>query len=110
MAESCHCGRVVFQRTAWTESNAGRRFVSCVKGRLGCNYFRWIEDPVCSRDRAVICGLLGRIRELEGEIEKLTCEGVCNDHIVVKKQGSSMCSIWLLILLAFCFGLLCIEY
>ncbi|WOG91915.1 hypothetical protein DCAR_0311170 [Daucus carota subsp. sativus] len=65
------CRLLVVERTAWTENNAGRRFVSCVKGRNGCNFFRWTDPPVCARGRAVICGLLRRIERNEEELEKL---------------------------------------
>lgn len=50
MAELCNYRRVVVVRTTWTDSNMGIRFVNCVEGRPACNYFLWIEDPVCDRD------------------------------------------------------------
>ncbi|WOH00834.1 hypothetical protein DCAR_0520210 [Daucus carota subsp. sativus] len=68
MAEYCRCGRQAVQRTAWTESNAGRRFVGCVGGRSGCNYFRWIDEPMCLQGRVVIYGLRERVRALEEEM------------------------------------------
>lgn len=72
MAEYCYCRMLVVERTAWTEKNAGRRFVSCVYSKRGCKYFRWVEGPICERGREVIRGLLRRIenREEEKEIVK----------------------------------------
>lgn len=104
MAEYCYCGRLVVVRTTWTNSNAGKRFVNCVQGRVGCNYFRWIEDPVCDHGRTMICGLLGRVRALEADLERIL-NGVCNEQVQVKKHGSPRCLIWLYVVIALCIGL-----
>ena len=71
MGENCYCGYVSSLRTAWTEHNAGRRFMSCVNGVRGCNYFRWIDPPLSNRAGVVICGLLRRIKANERELEEL---------------------------------------
>ena len=37
----------------------------------GCGFFRWIDPPMCARSKAIIPGLLRRIREMERRLEEL---------------------------------------
>ena len=99
MDEYCRCGRVAVQRTAWIESNARRRFVGCVRGSLGCNYFRWIDDPVCHRGRVVIYGLRERVRVLEEEMVRIG--SLREDGFEAQRQGHG--SYWFYVGLALVF-------
>lgn len=65
MVERCNCrpSKWVAERTAWTNANPGRRFISCVDYK--CNFFKWVEPPLCNRAQAIIPGLLKRINALE---------------------------------------------
>ncbi|KAL6534037.1 hypothetical protein OROHE_013870 [Orobanche hederae] len=65
MASKCSCGRYTVQKMAWTEKNAGRRFVACADRYGGCGYFDWVDPPLANCENAVINGLLHRIREME---------------------------------------------
>ncbi|EEF36942.1 conserved hypothetical protein [Ricinus communis] len=45
--------------TAWKESHPGRRFFGCSKydkrhRGVGCEFFLWIDLPMCERAKAVI--------------------------------------------------------
>ncbi|KAL8107741.1 hypothetical protein AgCh_024228 [Apium graveolens] len=106
MSKFCNYGRLVVVRTTWTHNNVGMRFVSYVEDRVGYNYFRWIEQPVSERGKAMICGLLGRISGPEGEIEKIS-KGCCNEEVTVKKHDSSRRLTWLYVVIAFCLGFSC---
>ncbi|WOH13887.1 hypothetical protein DCAR_0933400 [Daucus carota subsp. sativus] len=78
MAERCFCNKWVVVRTAWTEINSGKRFAGCPD--QVCNYFRWVDGPLCERARMIIPGLIRRINVLEGEVKALE----------VKKQKTDM--------------------
>ena len=69
MSELCYCRnrQVVVERMAWTEANAGRRFMGCANGGNGCNYFRWIKEPMNNRSNSTITGLLRRMKRIEEE-------------------------------------------
>lgn len=105
MDEHCVCRMLVVERTAWTENNAGRRFVSCVNGRRGCKYFRWVDPPVCDRGHVFIMGLIRRIERTEEELEKMM---VLQEK---EKKKTSCCKcgkfpwLYLIVLGVVCFGL-----
>lgn len=85
MAERCNCNKWVVIRTTWTEKNSGQRFAGCPD--YGCNYFRWVDAPLCERARIIIPGLIRRINMLEGEIKVLEEKNVkkssCNKSMLV---------------------------
>lgn len=87
MGERCNCNKWVVVRTAWTDTNSGWRFAGCPD--FGCNYFRWVDGPLCERARIIIPELIRRINALEGEIKALE----------VKNQKKSSCSKSMLLLL-----------
>lgn len=85
-------------KTAWTNSNAGRRFYSCDR----CRFFRWLDGPLCERAQLIIPGLLRRIKYLEGQQLQ-----ACSDEleglslglkVIEEKNGSSKLPLALLIL------------
>lgn len=65
----CYCGKLAADRVAWTDANAGRRFRNCIEGSRGCNYFQWVDGPLCSRAQIVIPGLLRRLNNMEADYE-----------------------------------------
>ncbi|KAL1831395.1 hypothetical protein DCAR_0728807 [Daucus carota subsp. sativus] len=71
MAMLCSCGMVAVQRTSWTDNNYARRFLGCVYGAKGCNYFRWVDPPSCPNCCHVIPGLLRKIEVCEEKVIKL---------------------------------------
>ncbi|KAH7836624.1 hypothetical protein Vadar_003660 [Vaccinium darrowii] len=66
----CHCGKRSPVTTSWTDINPGRQFIGCYKygSPDACNFFMWVDPPICARARAVIPGLLRRSRHLEDQI------------------------------------------
>ncbi|KAL7120200.1 hypothetical protein ACP275_02G108700 [Erythranthe tilingii] len=70
-------------KTSWTELNPGRRYETCQKYRKigGCNYFIWVDPPMCERSCQIIPGLLRRINNNEKELKKiekqLSKKGIC---------------------------------
>ncbi|CAN1254027.1 hypothetical protein LINPERPRIM_LOCUS8509 [Linum perenne] len=58
---TCRCGESVVLLTSWTEKNPGRRFYRCRR----CNFFRWFDPSVQPRSKAVINGLLRKVKECE---------------------------------------------
>ena len=72
MAERCLCGNWLATKTAWTDLNAGRRFVSCER----CRFFRWLDEPLCERARAIIPGLLRKINKLEAQTKQVECKRI----------------------------------
>ena len=72
MAERCLCGNWLVAKTAWTELNAGRRFVSCER----CRFFRWLDEPLCDRARSIIPGLLRKINKLEAQQKQVQCKRI----------------------------------
>ena len=72
MAEHCGCGNIIVVRTSWTDSNPGRRFISCDR----CRYFRWIDGPLCEHARIIIPGLLRKINTLEAQVNRAAGDGL----------------------------------
>ncbi|GER54804.1 GRF zinc finger containing protein [Striga asiatica] len=66
----CTCEKRAVMKTSWTDHNPGRRYAVCEKPRAfgGCNYFSWIDPPMCPRSRQIIPGLLRRVNRLEDEL------------------------------------------
>lgn len=93
MSEYCECRRLVVVRTAWTERNAGRRFVSCYNGKRGCKYFRWVDAPICDRGWEVISGLRRRIDTSEEEMERLKGSQQEDKFEEMGKSISSCCNL-----------------
>ncbi|KAK1366490.1 hypothetical protein POM88_042051 [Heracleum sosnowskyi] len=65
MAFKCSCGRFTVQKMAWTEKNAGRRFIACDDRYGGCGYFELVDPPLATREHTVINRLLNRIKVME---------------------------------------------
>ncbi|CAA0829044.1 Unknown protein [Striga hermonthica] len=65
-----NCQKRAVMKTSWTDHNPGRRYAACEKsrGNGGCNYFSWIDPPMCPRSRQIIPGLLKRVNRLENEL------------------------------------------
>ncbi|KAH7847377.1 hypothetical protein Vadar_025398 [Vaccinium darrowii] len=62
------CGKVRVVQTSWTDTNPGRRFVSCShECRAG---FKWVDPPMCHRSTQIIPGLLRRINRMRREVEE----------------------------------------
>ncbi|PIM99039.1 hypothetical protein CDL12_28470 [Handroanthus impetiginosus] len=72
----CHCLNIVVFCTSCTEDNPGRRFQCCQNREGGCSFFRWVDDPLCPRARAIIPGLLRRLNVLENERDTFLRENV----------------------------------
>lgn len=60
---------LVVVHTACNSSNAGLRFSGC--GKCKCDYFRWVDPPLCDRAQLIIPGLIKRINLLEEEKKQL---------------------------------------
>lgn len=90
MAERCYCGNWVVPKTAWTTSNAGRRFFSCDR----CRFFRWLDDPLCQRARVIIPGLIRRINNLEAQLKRgeSSNAGICSSEVHCEVEGSRIIS------------------
>ncbi|GER42737.1 GRF zinc finger containing protein [Striga asiatica] len=71
----CGCVKpsVVVVRTSWTSENPGRRFYSCKKYKDGggCNFFAWVDGPICNRSKQVIPGLLRKSNELRQKLQQI---------------------------------------
>ena len=66
----CHCGLPTAMKTSWTTHNPSRRFLGCQlygnsENRRPCRYFEWVDPPMTPRDKAVVLGLLKKIKEME---------------------------------------------
>ncbi|PIN02097.1 DNA topoisomerase [Handroanthus impetiginosus] len=72
MEELCYCNRPTLKKTSWTDLNPGRRYSICPQYREngGCNFFSWVDPPMCARSRQIIPGLLKRVNKLESEIAR----------------------------------------
>ncbi|WOH07238.1 hypothetical protein DCAR_0626667 [Daucus carota subsp. sativus] len=67
--QHCNCNKYAVVHTSWTDTNGGRRFAHCPD--FECDYFRWVDAPLCTRARIIIPGLTRRIDMLEGEMRTL---------------------------------------
>ncbi|KAL8263918.1 hypothetical protein R6Q59_022048 [Mikania micrantha] len=73
----CHCGRLATMKTSWTNNNPGRRFYTCPVSKSKCNFFIWIDPPMCARSSVIIPGLLRsreqfeqRVKEQSGQLHR----------------------------------------
>ncbi|GLT61026.1 hypothetical protein SLA2020_337620 [Shorea laevis] len=55
----CYCGRPMIVRTAHTDQNYGRRFVSCENWKIKreCGFFEWLDPKMCEHGRRVVSRL-----------------------------------------------------
>ncbi|PIN17286.1 DNA-(apurinic or apyrimidinic site) lyase [Handroanthus impetiginosus] len=72
----CYCGKIAILKTSWTNDNPGRHFRVCPNtgGRgpaLQCGFFMWVDPPMCPRGRAIIPGLLRKLKARDEEIASL---------------------------------------
>ncbi|KAI7990449.1 hypothetical protein LOK49_LG12G02497 [Camellia lanceoleosa] len=64
------CGRKRLIHTTWTNTNPGRRFLSCPNN--GYNQFTWVDPPMCNRAMQIIPGLLKKLNEMETQLKRRT--------------------------------------
>ncbi|CAA0810360.1 zinc knuckle (CCHC-type) family protein [Striga hermonthica] len=70
--KECDCRKPCVVRTSWTYENPGRRFYSCnYKKGGGCNFFCWVDGPMCTRSRQLIPGLLCKSNELHQILQEI---------------------------------------
>lgn len=91
MTLRCYCGNWAIHRTAWTSTNAGRRFAVC--SSRSCNYFLWLDPPLCYRGR--------QVEKVFGESSNGRCVqdcgrcvrdfGRCVRDVVEEKKESGKC-------------------
>lgn len=69
----CHCGKRCKIVTSMTLKNLLRRFARCKKDRggKGCEFFEWVDDPLCDKTRSMVVGLMIKNSQLALEIQKL---------------------------------------
>lgn len=99
----CFCGLWPVERTAWTEKNAGRRFVGCAQARNGCNYFRWVDDDYPQRSRNVISAMRKRIKTDEEQhlVELQRMDKMKEEMEKLKKEAKKWKCCFMILL--FCF-------
>ncbi|KAI7749608.1 hypothetical protein M8C21_030121 [Ambrosia artemisiifolia] len=66
--EMCHFGLEAIGKTSWTNENPGRQFYTCPLENNVCQYFNWLDPPMCQRSNMIIPGLLRSKNRLEQEI------------------------------------------
>lgn len=58
--------------------NDGRRFLGCVNwsdcDQGGCNFFVWLDPPLCERAKMVIPGLIRKLETMDAKHEELMDE------------------------------------
>ncbi|KAL8551141.1 hypothetical protein ACS0TY_000284 [Phlomoides rotata] len=67
---TCRCKNEAIVVTSWKNGNCGRRFHGCqlYPNDGYCNFFKWIDPPMCDRAVEIIPGLLRRMNEQRAEI------------------------------------------
>ncbi|KAG8369037.1 hypothetical protein BUALT_Bualt15G0108700 [Buddleja alternifolia] len=72
MNEFCSCGTNTVMKTSWTDHNPGRPYIAYERFKQinGCNYFVWIDPPICTRARQIIPGLLRRVNRFEEDLNR----------------------------------------
>ncbi|KAL8536206.1 hypothetical protein ACS0TY_011735 [Phlomoides rotata] len=74
----CFCQQEARVHTSWTVDNPGRRFFGCRFWKVnggGCNFFKWLDDPIEDRSKTVILSLLKEKREFALKRENDTSSG-----------------------------------
>ena len=65
----CYCGEPAAMKTSWSDENPGRRFFGCPRYRRfsngHCRFFLWFDAPLTGRSKAVIVGLLRKVKKDE---------------------------------------------
>ncbi|KAK3031464.1 hypothetical protein RJ639_036524 [Escallonia herrerae] len=68
----CYCRKSPIIKTSWTPKNPGRKFMACgAENEDPCEYFIWIDPPMCERAVQVIPELLRRINGNAEEVRRL---------------------------------------
>ncbi|GER45281.1 GRF zinc finger containing protein [Striga asiatica] len=68
----CKCLQRSIIVTSWTSENPGRRFRSCSEYENGgCDFFSWVDPPMCNRSKQIIPGLLRKSNQLRAQNEAL---------------------------------------
>ncbi|KAJ0454266.1 putative transcription factor GRF family [Helianthus annuus] len=67
----CKCGRTAALRTSWTEANPESQFYTCHSLRSKCNFFVWVDPPMCRRACVVIKELMDTEAVLKNEVSFL---------------------------------------
>ncbi|GER31392.1 B3 domain-containing protein Os12g0592300 [Striga asiatica] len=81
--KECYCRQLAVIRTSWTSENPRRRFSFCkLYKEGGCNFFSWIDGPMCNRSKQLINGLLQKSNELRDRVQQLQDE---NDKMKEEK-------------------------
>lgn len=68
--DACFCNRLLVERTLWYEADAGRKYLTCPRGKEGCGYSRWIEPPHEPRAVVVIQRLIRDKTKLQLQHER----------------------------------------
>lgn len=63
----CYHERLATERCAWTDANAGFRFIIYSDDRAGYDFFYWVDASICDRVKVVIPDLVKRLRTTEAE-------------------------------------------
>ncbi|XP_059438645.1 uncharacterized protein LOC132171362 [Corylus avellana] len=68
----CFCERPTIVKTANTEKNFGRRFVSCENWKINqdCGFLEWLDPKMCSFDKKVVHHLHQRHEYLEAQVKR----------------------------------------
>ncbi|XP_004231289.2 uncharacterized protein [Solanum lycopersicum] len=122
----CQCGIVAKIFTAFTPTNAGRRFYKCANPNgYKCAYWKWVDDPLHPRVANLIHNLkkendyLHRenksletkmadlekylASEIEEKCERLNEEVVIdNEDVVIDKSKTKVDQIWIVIVMLWC--------
>ncbi|XP_028118817.1 uncharacterized protein LOC114316355 [Camellia sinensis] len=72
LARTCYYGQTPPVRTAWTNANIERRFIRYANYgiHVTCEYFEWIDPPLCCRSCDLLPRLVQRVNHMEFEVEK----------------------------------------
>ncbi|WMV18561.1 hypothetical protein MTR67_011946 [Solanum verrucosum] len=110
----CQCGIATRIFTAFTPTNAGRRFNKCSKPNgYKCDYWKWVDYPLHSRVANLIHILkkennnLHRQKYLASEIEE-NCECLDkitipkSEDIVVDKSKKKVYKMWIVLAMLWC--------
>ncbi|CAA0807089.1 Unknown protein [Striga hermonthica] len=105
----CYCDQRAVIQTSWTTENPGRRFRSCIGSERGrCDFFSWVDPPICKRAKEIIPGLLRKSNVLRVENEELREENMRlvelkkkleleNSVLQMKMQSNKKTKIWLVL-------------